>query len=387
MHNEEKIIRRMTRLLQKEIFEELTTEEREELEDWLKTDATHRVWYDRMKSLDFMKVNHQHYLEITDPEQAWRRLEGDMNRKVNKTRWAWMGSVAAVVLVIFCVTFFLRREENVWQPIPLSVNVHESALISLIVDNGKDSIPLSVNQDVYFVKNGVRAENNTLIYDSVSLQMLEVEYHTLVVGRGGEYRLTLSDGSVVWLNAGSSLRYPVRFTGNRRMVELHGEAFFQVSPNEKMPFDVKSGDFSVRVLGTSFNITNYTDEQYARVTLATGKLQVNKGERSVIIHPNQQVQLGTGCFDVREVDARYYTSWIENKFMFDDEPLEVIVRKLARWYDLDYEFADFSLKGTRFSGQLLKYDDITKAFELLEMTTNVHFTINQKTIRIMRKGK
>lgn len=150
---------------------------------------------------------------------------------------------------------------------------------------------------------------------------------------------------------------------------------------------MKSGNFSVRVLGTSFNITNYTDEQYARVTLATGKLQVNKGERSVIIHPNQQVQLGTDCFDVREVDARYYTSWIENKFMFDDEPLEVIVRKLARWYDLDYEFADFSLKGTRFSGQLLKYDDITKAFELLEMTTNVHFTINQKTIRIMRKGK
>ena len=376
----------MTRLLQKEIFEELTMEDREELEDWLKTDATRREWYDRMRSRDFMKEDHRHYLEIADPEQAWGRMEGDMNRNVRKTRWTWIGSVAAVAVIIFCVTFFWGREGKIRPPVYLSVNVHESVLISLIVDDGKDSIPLNVNQDVCFVENGVRAENNTLIYDTVLRQMSEVEHHTLAVGRGGEYRLTLSDGSVVWFNAGSSLRYPVCFTGDRRVVELHGEAFFQVSPNEKMPFEVKSGDFSVSVLGTSFNVTNYMDEQYARVTLATGKLQVNKGEHCVIIHPNQQVQLGSDCFDVREVDARYYTSWIENKFMFDDEPLNVIVRKLARWYDLDYEFTDPSLEGTRFSGQLLKYDDITKAFELLEMTTNVHFTINQNTILIM-KGK
>ena len=107
----------MTRLLQKEIFEELTMEDREELEDWLKTDATRREWYDRMRSRDFMKEDHRHYLEIADPEQAWGRMEGDMNRNVRKTRWTWIGSVAAVAVIIFCVTFFWGREGKIRPPL------------------------------------------------------------------------------------------------------------------------------------------------------------------------------------------------------------------------------------------------------------------------------
>jgi len=383
MHDEE-IIQRMTRLLQKEIFEELTTTDRKELEDWLKTDIAHRKWYNQMKSLNFVKENHQHYKRITDPEQAWKRLEDDMSQRRRLFLRVVGLSSAAMIVVIFCFVFLLKKENASPQEF-LGSSFQSSALISLIVDRGQDSLQLVVNENIQLEEYGLRAGKNTLMYDT-SLQELEkMEFHTLTVGRGGEYRLTLSDGTVVWLNSESSLRYPIRFVGEQREVELWGEAFFEVNHDERKPFRVKSGNFEVEVLGTSFDIMNYEDEQFAQVTLASGKLRVNKGDQHTIIHPNQQVQLGEKRFDVREVDARYYTSWTDNRFMFDDESLDVIMRKLARWYNLDFEFCDTALMNTCFSGQLFKYKDITKAFELLELTTDVNFSINDKKILIMRK--
>lgn len=387
MSADEKIIRRVTQLFLKEVFKQLTSEEQKELDDWMQADAGNREWYEQMKTLEFIEEDYRTYSEISQEERAWKRLERDMGRNSKKHYGIWIYSSIAVVVLILCSILLLQRERKDEEKVIISDCVHELALISLVVDNHKDSILLGINKDVEIALTGVRNENNTLIYDTTVLITDAPEYHTLVVGRGGEYQLTLSDGTIVWLNSESSLRYPVRFNGDRREVELKGEGFFQVSRNETMPFTVKSGDFNVEVLGTSFDIMNYEDEQYARVTLATGKLRVNKGDLHTIIRPDQQVQLGKNEFDVRDVDARYYTSWIESKFMFDDEPLDVIVRKLARWYNLDYEFKDSTLINTRFSGQLLKYDDIIKAFKLLEMTTDVHFTINQKTILIMRKEK
>lgn len=384
MHTEEEIIRRITRLLQKEFFEELTINERNELEDWLRSDPANREWYGRMKTLGFMEQDYPYYQKISEPGQAWKRLERDMKRGRGKYRWLWTCSAAAAILIIFSLSIFLNGKKEEIE-MTSSSSFRAPALISLLVNRGQDSIQLEVNENIRMEKEGVRTENNTLIYDTLPQVSEAIEYHTLSVGRGGEYKLTLSDGTVVWLNSESALRYPVYFTGDQREVELWGEAFFDVSPDAKKTFRVKSRDFEVEVLGTSFNIMNYQDEQYAQVTLASGKLRVNNGEQHTIIRPNQQVQLKDGKWDVREIDSRYYISWIDNKFMFDDEPLEVIVRKLARWYNVDFEFSDSTLMKTRFSGQLLKYKDITKAFELLELTTDVDFSINPKKILIMRK--
>lgn len=384
MYGKEAIIRRMTHLLQKEIFGELSSDEQDELDAWLKSDAANREWYEEIKTLGFVERDYKFYSEITEPEYAWKRLECDMGRKQPRVLWIWTFSAAAMIAVIFGVIFLLQKEE-IGQQMASSSSFRPSALISLIVDRGQDSLRLEVNEHIQLEKKGLRAENNTLIYDSLFKEPEKIEYHTLTVGRGGEYRLTLSDGTVVWLNSESALRYPASFSGDKREVELWGEAFFEVTRNEEMPFHVKGGDFEIEVLGTSFNVMNYTDEKVAQVTLASGKLRVSKGDRYAVIHPNQQIQMEEGRFDVRDVDARYYTSWIDNKFMFDDESLDVIVRKLARWYNLDFEFVDTTLMQTRFSGQLLKYKDITKAFELLELTTDVNFSMNQKKILIMRK--
>ena len=387
MRTDEKIIDRMTRLFLKEVFEKLTLEEQKELNDWIQADPGNKEWREEMKTLKFVEEDYRNYKRIPEAEQAWGRLEKDMNRRSKWRRKVWTYSSVAVLVLLLCSVFILQWEIKEDNEIMEPFCVDELALISLVVDNHRDSILLGINRNVEIDLAGVRNENNTLIYDTTALTVEETEYHTLIVGRGGEYQLTLSDGTIVWLNSESSLRYPVHFNGDRREVELKGEGFFQVSRNEAMPFYVKSEGFDVEVLGTSFNIMNYVDEQYAWVTLASGKLKVNRGECHTIIYPNQQVEIGENDFKIHEVDSRYYTSWIESKFMFDDESLDMIVRKLARWYNLDYEFRDSTLMSTRFSGQLLKYDDITKAFELLELTTDVHFTINQETIQIMRKKK
>lgn len=386
MNNEEKIIERMTRMLLKGVLGKLCVEEQNELNSRFGNHPWGKAWYEGMISLQFMKRDYRLAAEITETQEAWQRLERDMRRRNLRLRWRWACSVAAMLVIVFSIVFLLKREvpEHILTSFP---DVHETALISLILNDGKDSIQLKKDENFSLVGNRMHTENNTLIYDTVASPLGETGFHTLVVGRGGEYRLTLPDGTVVWLNSESSLRYPVQYTGTRRVVELQGEAFFQVKPDKEMPFEVKGGKFEVVVLGTSFNIMNYKDEQCAQITLVAGKVQVNKGEYSVVIHPDQQVELSEDKFEVRDVSSRYYASWIENKFMFDDEALETIIRKLARWYNLSYEFEEPALKGTRFSGQLFKYDDITKAFELLEMTTDVHFAINQKTILIMRKKK
>lgn len=384
MEDKERIIKRISYLLRKEFLGELTSDERIELEDWLRADESNRVWYEERKTSGFIKINNGYYSEITEPERAWERLEMSIERKERRYRLAWMGSVAAVFVIVFS-TMFLFNKEEVGRGMMLTTGERHSPLISLIVDRGRDSIRLDVDENIGLEKSGVRAEHNTLIYDTLPPIVDTMEYHTLAVGMGGEYRLTLSDGTVVWLNSASALRYPVHFTGNEREVELWGEAYFDVRQDKKRPFRVKSGNFNVEVLGTSFDIMNYSDERFAQITLATGKLRVNKGDDQVIMQPNQQVQIDGDRLDLREVDARYYTSWIDNKFMFDDETLDVIVRKLARWYNLGYEFRDTTLMKTRFSGQLLKYKDITKAFDLLELTTDVEFSINQDKIMIMRK--
>ena len=228
MRTEEKIIDQMTRLFLKEVFEKLTLEEEKELNDWIRSDSGNKEWYEEMKTLRFMERDYRYYTGISKEERVWKRLEHDMNRKFRWYRWAWGYSSAAVIVLVICSIFFLRKDTKKQKEITQPECVHELALISLVVNNNKDSILLGINKNIEISLAGVRNENNTLIYDTVAQMEKRTGYHTLIVGRGGEYQLTLSDGTIVWLNSESSLRYPAHFSGNLREVELKGEGFFQV---------------------------------------------------------------------------------------------------------------------------------------------------------------
>lgn len=384
---EEEIIKHMSSLFLKQFTGEISEEEREELDAWIRKNPENRAWFEQKNDLDFVVDDYKNSLLAKDSRKAWAGLERKMNKKSrnNRRRIIRYSSVAAVVVIVALCSILFMPEEQANVSLSSSGDIHKSALISLLVSKQRDSVRLDIDRDICVELAGVRNEANTLIYDTVHGEGDEVEYHTLYVGKGGEYKVILPDGSVVWLNSESSLRYPTRFSGNRREVELQGEGFFKVVRDERKPFEVKTGDLRVEVLGTSFDIMNYVNEKQARVTLASGKLRVGNGERSVVIVPDQQVEIENQKLFVRQVDVRYYTSWMGDLFLFDEEPLDRVVRKLARWYDRDFKFENSTLVETRFSGALPKYDDISKAFELLEMTTKVKFIIKEDVILITRR--
>lgn len=213
-----------------------------------------------------------------------------------------------------------------------------------------------------------------------------VRYNTISTPRGGQYQILLPDGTKVWLNAESSLTYPTTFSSlGERKVVLRGEAYFEVMTNEKMPFLVHtiSPDSSlsqnIEVLGTHFNINAYGDGGILKTTLVEGSVKVRSGGQQVILKPNQQSNVDGKKLNIKNVDADVAIAWKNGYFMFDDERIEDIMLRIARWYDVEVDFQHVD-KTQVFSGTISKFEDVKSVLNLLELTGGVHFKIQQKKI-------
>lgn len=228
----------------------------------------------------------------------------------------------------------------------------------------------------------------TLDYSILKRNHNQDIYNTIQVPAGGEYSLRLADGTGVWMNSGSSLRFPVIFSGDKREVELKGEAYFEVTKSE-IPFLVKTADMDVKVLGTSFNISVYEDDEAVTATLVTGKVEIFE-------HYNQQVYLmipgntlayrkSTHEVMIDTPDPEIYTSWIRGEFKFRDMRLEEIMLKLNRWYNCSVSYEDPALKELRFSGAAEKDRPIDYLLEMIETITDVRFITEGDKIIVLRK--
>ncbi len=211
-----------------------------------------------------------------------------------------------------------------------------------------------------------------------------VIYNTIETPRGGQYQLTLADGTVVWLNAGSSLKYPTTFTGKERKVELTGEAYFEVAKNREQPFSVALNGMKVEVLGTHFNVMAYNDENTIETTLLEGSVKLTRDGSSTMLIPNQKGVLNSGAsnFQVHAVNAENVIAWKNGFFKFDDENIETIMRRVARWYDVDVSYKG-NLKRQNFGGKVPRFEDISKLLTTLELTGTVHFKIDGRRITVM----
>lgn len=196
----------------------------------------------------------------------------------------------------------------------------------------------------------LKLDNGQLAYNTSGVAK-EVLYNTITTPRGGQYQLTLADGSKVWLNATSSIRFPASFTGNERKVELSGEAYFEVAKNPAMPFTVAVNGMNVEVLGTHFNINSYTDEDIAKTTLLEGAVKVTKGNVMALLSPGQQAQLtANGQIGVnKNIDVEETVAWKNGFFNFNSVDIENIMRQISRWYDVDV-FYQGSVSKETFSG-------------------------------------
>ena len=321
----------------------------------------------------------------------FERVEQDV-KKQRKIRFMQRVSVAASIVLLVGFSFYFMflpgKQENEFQQMAATTIVHGGARAELILPRG-EVIPLDTMTRVVLAGDSllqVTSSRNTLIYNSETNNE-QVEYHTIRVPRGGEYNLLLSDNTKVYLNAGSSLRYPVRFSGDRREVILEGEGYFEVTRDTAKPFVVKTGSVNVQVLGTAFNVNAYPEEENVETTLVEGKVRVDGKNEQRILEPGTQL-----VYDKRrenmvvlKVDTEEYISWKDGYYYFKRETLGRIMDRLSRWYNLNVFYQNEELKSIEFGGRLKRYEDITYLLERMEETQDIKFIIKGNTITVQRK--
>ena len=210
-------------------------------------------------------------------------------------------------------------------------------------------------------------------------------YNTISTPRGGQYRINLPDGSKVWLNAASSLKYPVTFEGDERKVELTGEAYFEIAHNKSKPFRVESRNQVVEVFGTEFNINSYSNEPVIKTTLLNGSVKVTQTQNmsSKFLQPGQEsINNAAGNLTVGPADVTQAVSWKNGNFLFNDMDLVNILRQLERWYDVDVDYSN--MPETHYNGNISRKVNLSRVLKMLEVTGPVKFKIEGKVVRISK---
>ena len=326
-------------------------------------------------------------------KDAFLRLKHQMERRKRLRVAMWMASAACVAVV--CVILLQWKQIEVLLPETSTIvkqeNIFPVGMKAILVKADGEQVVLGKeHRDLEEAGNVLLAADSTgLEYNLLKQTTADtVVFNQLIVPRGGLYLLILSDGTRVWMNSDSRLKYPVIFSGNKREVILSGEAFFDVVKDESVPFIVKTETGNIEVLGTEFNIKCYPDEASLVTTLVNGKVRFDDGiNPSVILKPEEQLifEKENGLSIVRKVNVNYYTSWKENRLSFQEETLDVIMKTLSRWYDVEIVFEDSALKELEFSGNLDKFTGIQDFLSLFELGVNVKFEVKNRTVYI-RKG-
>lgn len=233
----------------------------------------------------------------------------------------------------------------------------------------------------------VTNEGNTLVYSVMQGEVQEDTYNVLTVPVGGEFRVILSDGTMVFLNSGSELRYPEAFRDGQREVFLKGEAWFEVAKDSVRPFRVHAGEMDVRVLGTSFNVKAYERMESIATTLVTGSVEVTCNDESFRIVPGEQFEYRKGLklASVREVDTELYTSWKDGYYKFRQASLEEIMTTLSVWYGLEVFYQNEEAKRLEFTGKVKRYEDVGNLLRKFEQTENVVFNRKGNNVIIQLK--
>lgn len=231
----------------------------------------------------------------------------------------------------------------------------------------------------------VKKKDGQLVYNIVGNGELNRVglYNVVQTPLGGQYQVNLPDGTSVWLNAGSSLRYPVNFDEGERRVELVGEGYFEVAKDKEKPFRVQTRGQLVEVLGTHFNINSYEEETLTKTSLLEGSVRVRSliNKRTVVLQPGQQAQLNDYTLKVKNVDVNEVAAWKDGFFVFNDESAETVMRKIARWYDLEVIYAN-NISNIDFAGSVTRYKNVSEIIKTLELTGLVHFKLDGRKLTV-----
>lgn len=370
------------KLLEKYRLGQCTPAEKASLETWYNSQAGQSQ--DAFTGVDFDRHKNEHWAIITENIPAPRRPQPVLLRK-------WM-AIAASLMIISVGAYFL------WQKAAPAKLGDSRAFASVVPGGNKAILTLASGKQIVLTgaKNGNLAmEGNASINKTADGDVIYKQagpgqgsnaplvYNTITTPLGGQYRLTLADGTNVWLNASSSIKYPTQFDGNDRKVQITGEVYFEVAHNAAKPFKVFTNRQEVDVLGTHFNINAYPDEEAIKTTLLQGSVMVIAAGGSKTIKPAEQAVLQGDKLTVHDANVEEAVAWKNGYFRFNDEKISSIMRKLSRWYDVEIRY-EGSLSDNGLNGTISRYRDISQVLKMLEQTKEVHFKIEGRKITVSR---
>ena len=345
------------------------------------------AWY---LQLPFEKEAPDHLLIETSKEEVWNRLSP--GRRSVKLVTVKRIAIAASIILCFSAGLYFMAGRNA---LPLRA---KTELKDILPGGNKAMLTLAdgtvVNLDdakngQIASQNGIeirKAKNGQLEYIIKEIPNASVTgSNTISTPRGGQYQVSLPDGTKVWLNAATTLKYPYAFAKNERVVELNGEAYFEVSKDHTRPFRVKTERQTVEVLGTHFNINAYNDEAVVKTTLLEGAVKVSNASGSVNLHPGEQSKLNINTAKLivyQEIDIDKEMAWKNNIFSFDNDDLQSIMRQISRWYDVDVVYQG-KISTEKYVGEIPRNSNLAEVFKILELN-HVHIDAKGKVLTVTR---
>ncbi|SEO33583.1 protein of unknown function [Mucilaginibacter gossypiicola] len=372
-------------LIAKYLDNTATPEERALVENWYLFES------DKRKLSDDDKFDHL-------AAELWagtRQRAGLQTQAKVRSIWPRIAVAASVVFILSVGLFVLLKYNGTGLPGDNDQNrvaVIPERLPTLILTDGKEvTLHKSKSEQLINQNFGLvtRLADGVLSYQQGMEHQAdnkEIAYNSLLVPSGAHYQIVvLPDGTKVWINAASSLRYPTAFTGSERRIELKGEAYFEVAHNAAKPFRVASNNQTVEVLGTHFNISAYDDDSAVKTTLLEGKVKVTSAANHVtrFLLPGQQAVLGKSTFSVNAVETGEAVAWKSDQFEFQDDNIQHIMRVIARWYDMQVTF-DGPIPEDKFGGTINRNSGVAESLSILELTGKVHFHIEGRQIIVSK---
>lgn len=357
---------------------------------------------------EIAKYNHYYMLFQTDtewdknihgePDLLEEEIHNNINKSISKKKGTnykpWVAIAASVIAILAIAIYY----SSALKPKALLTNDGRSIDITpgrdkatLILGNGTEiSLEQIANGEV--IEQGgakvSKSKDGLLIYETLhSDNASSSQFNTIIVPRGGQYKVVLPDGTNVWLNSSSSIKYPTKFDLTERRVELQGEAYFEVVANKNRPFIVLTEKETVKVLGTEFNVSAYPDDKSSNTTLLGGKVEVSPRTNAnlvKVLRPGQQSIVYESGIRILQVDTNEAVAWKNGEFMFNRETIESVMRKIARWYDVDVIYEKPIGPEVKIWGTVSRFDNISEVLKFIERTKAVYFKVEGRKVYVMK---
>lgn len=344
-------------LLVKRIKGEASEQEELELLAWLDQNAENKRLLAMLEDEKLLQKDFD-FINSIEQDEAWNKIMDKVQNKSFLTRITQLiqkFKYAAIVVVLFSAAMIYDRVTS-HKRLP-GQDLAKNHKFQQVISPGKDGA-------ISTTKNGLT---------------------TITTPAGYKYQIKLSDGSRIWLNSSSSLSFPVKFSARQRLVQLTGEAYFEVTKNKHSPFKVSANHAFVQVLGTHFNVKAYKDDPILETTLLEGSVKIVKGEHSKMMVPGQQASIGekSSLIVIKQANLSESIAWKNDLFLFDSEDIQSVMRQIARWYNISVVYQD-PPPSLHFSGRISRTNNLSETLNMLELTGGVHFKIEERKVTVTR---